>query len=145
MGYMKSPSSLLQASTRFENWILSADIRADQMELRRARLLLWANLLGSPFGIMLLLLAFFVYPSENNGAIIMVIGYILTTCSLVSLRWFSSTRWPSMICSIGLTILIGLAILLGGACNCDDDEVIPIRECNLRTVCGATESFRNGQ
>ena len=37
------------------------------------------------------------------------------------------------------------ALLLGGACNCDDDEVIPIRECNLRTVCGATEAFRNGQ
>ncbi len=40
--------------------------------------------------------------------------------------------------------LLCFVILLGGACNCDDDEVIPVRECNLRTVCGPTEAFRNG-
>ena len=41
--------------------------------------------------------------------------------------------------------LLVFALLPLGACNCDDDEVIPVRECNLRTVCNATEAFRNGQ
>lgn len=35
-------------------------------------------------------------------------------------------------------------LLLIGACNCDNDEVIPIKECNLRTPCGPAEAFRNG-
>ena len=63
---LKPPNALLNILLRFEDFILSDVIRSDQIELRRARLLLWVNLTGSPIACLLFIMMFVVDPSITN-------------------------------------------------------------------------------
>jgi signal transduction histidine kinase/CheY-like chemotaxis protein len=104
-----------------EGWIswieeraISSVIRGQPDLLRRARLLLWFNVVTLPIGLALFGVAGSMADRVHPVLILNLLAFAGANSSVIFLRWRPSTLLPSLASSVGLSVVLGCGMFLGG-------------------------------
>lgn len=106
---------MTQVTERFENWCVSAEIRAVPTQHSKARLILGICLFFTPLMVAILGVAWWSLPDSRDQTVLILVGHLLMCTSALSLRWSKSVLVPGTVFMACGTIQLLTATYLTGS------------------------------